>query len=135
MPLTDEQRAVLNDNRFCVVAYARKDGPPAVTPVYYVMDGDDILFSTTATRTKAKVLAKHAEVSVCVMAETHPSPKYVTVYGKARVEHEGAADLMMRIGQAMTGNPVPDAARPMVEKRATDEQRVVVRVTPERAIP
>lgn len=135
MALTDEQREFLRANRFCVVSYARKNGPPAVTPVYYAMDGDDILFSTTATRTKAKVLARDPQVSICAMAETHPSPKYVTVYGKARVETDGAADLMMKIGQAMTGNPIPEAARPMVEKRAVDEQRIVVRVTPERAIP
>lgn len=135
MPITDEQRAFLNANRFCVVAYARKNGPPAATPVYYVMDGDDLLFSTSAARAKGKVLGRNPEVSVCVMAEAHPSPKYVTIYGRAKVEREGAADLMMRIGQAMTGNPVPEAARPMVEKRAADEQRVVVRVTPERLVP
>lgn len=135
MALTSEQREFLQAQRFCVVSYARKDGPPAVTPVYYVMDGEDILFSTTATRTKAKVLARSPELSICAMAETHPSPRYLTVYGTARIETEGAADLMMRIGEAMTGNPVPDAARPMVEKRAADEQRIVVRVTPERATP
>jgi hypothetical protein len=39
---------------------------------------------------------------------------------------------MMRIGEVMTGNPVPDAARPMVEKRASDEGRIVLRVTPHR---
>lgn len=135
MALTSEQREFLQANRFCVVGYERKDGPPAMTPVYYTMDGDDILFSTSAARTKAKVLARNPQVSICAMAEGHPSPKYVTVYGTARIETEGAVDLMMRLGGVITGNPVPEAARPMVEKRAADEQRIVVRVTPERAIP
>jgi hypothetical protein len=39
---------------------------------------------------------------------------------------------MMRVGEAMSGNPVPESARPAVEERARTEQRVVLRVTPER---
>jgi hypothetical protein len=35
----------------------------------------------------------------------------------------------------MTGNAIPDAARPAIEKRAEDERRVVLRVTPESFIP
>ncbi len=133
--MTDDQRAFLNTNRWAVIAYNRADGPPALSPVYYVMDGDDLLFSTQATRAKGRVLARNPHVSVCVMAETHPSPKYVTIYGRARVDREGAASLMMRIGEAMSGNAIPEAARPVVEKRAADEQRVVVRVTPESILP
>ena len=131
----EERKEFLASNRYCVVAYARESGPPAMSPVYYAMDGDDLLISTAATRTKAKVLARRPEVSVCVLAEVHPSPKYLTIYGRARIEHEGAADAMMKIGSKMTGNVIPEAARPAVEKRAQEEQRVVLRVTPERMLP
>ena len=133
--MTPEQKQFLSENRYCVVAYNRKGGPPAMSPVYYVVDGDDLLISTQADRAKGRVLARNPEVSVCVLSEApHPSPPYMTVYGRATIEHEGAADLMMRIGEAMSGSPIPKAARPAVEQRAVDQQRVVLRITPERMI-
>ncbi len=37
---------------------------------------------------------------------------------------------MRKIGERMTGNPIPDAAMPAIEQRAKDEGRVVLRVKP-----
>jgi PPOX class probable F420-dependent enzyme len=130
-----ERREFLNTNRFCVVAYARSGGPPAQSPVYYVMDGEDLLISTQAGRAKAKALQRDPRVSVCVLAEQHPSPRYLTIYGTAKIEREGAVDLMMRIGAAMSGAEIPEAARPAIEQRARNEQRVVLRVTPQAFLP
>ncbi|MEX2224861.1 MAG: pyridoxamine 5'-phosphate oxidase family protein [Dehalococcoidia bacterium] len=127
--MTDEQREFLRAHRLCIVGYERASGPPALSPVYYVMDGDDLIISTTKTRAKGKVFARETEVSLCVIGEQMPFP-YVTVYGRGRIEEDGAADAMMRIGAVMSGNPVPESARPAVEERARTEQRVVLRVTP-----
>jgi PPOX class probable F420-dependent enzyme len=129
--VTDEQREFLRAHRLCIVGYVRQSGPPALSPVYYVLDGDDLLISTTRTRAKSKVIARNPEVSVCVLGERMPFP-YLTIYGRGRIEEQGAAELMMRIGEAMSGNPVPESARAAVEERARTEQRVVLRVTPER---
>ena len=132
---TEKQKKILSENRYCVVGYNRKEGPPALSPVYYVMDGDDLLISTQAGRAKGRVLKDGRHVSVCVLAEgPHPGAPYLTIYGKAYIESEGAVDLMMHVGKAMTGNPVPESARPALAKRAKDEQRVVLRVKPERNI-
>ena len=127
--MNDERRDFLNANRLCIVGVGRKAGPPHMSPVYYVVDGDDILISTTHSRFKAKAIARNPDVSLCVLAEQFPFP-YLLVYGKGRVEDTGAAGLMMRIGERMTGNPLPEAARPGVEQRAKDEGRLVLRVTP-----
>lgn len=131
----EERRQLLEESRYCVVSYNRKSGPPAQSPVYYVLDGDDLLISTTATRAKGRVFSKPREVSVCVLSEKpHPSPPYVTIYGTGTIETEGAVDLMMRIGHVMRGEPVPESARPAVEERAKNEQRVVLRIRPERYV-
>ena len=129
--LSEQQRQFLNDNRFCVVSYARKAGPPAMSPVYYVMDGDDVLISTQTTKDKGKVFAREREVSVCVMAENHPSPRYMTIYGKGKAEADGAVDLLMRIVGAISGNPLLEAARPGIEAKVKAEGRLVLRVKPE----
>lgn len=129
--MTPEERTkFLQEHRLCIVGYGRRDGPPAMTPVYYAMDGEDIIISTTRSRAKAKAIAREPRVSICVLGEAPPFP-YLTVYGRGRIEDGGAVETMMKVGEKMTGNPIPDAARPAIEKRAQDEGRVVMRVKPE----
>ena len=130
----EERKKFLAEHRLCVVGHERAAGPPALSPVYYVMDGDDVLISTTRSRAKASAADRLGRMSVCVLAEQMPF-QYLTVYGRATVEHEGAVDLMMRVGERMSGNPVPEAARPAVEKRAADEGRVVLRIKPDGYVP
>ncbi len=126
----EERQAFLSAHRLCIVGFPRRDGPPALSPAYYVMDGDDLLVSTTATRAKAKAVRRNPQLSLCVLGEQPPFP-YLTVYGRGRIEEEGAVDLMMRIGERMTGTPIAESARPAIERRAEEEGRVVLRVTPE----
>lgn len=129
-----ERKDFLKSHRLAIVGAERKDAPPQLSPVYYVMDGDDLLISTTETRGKAKVIRRDPRVSVCVLGEELPFP-YLTIYGHGQIEEDGAVDVMMRIGEVMTGNPVPESARPAVEKRAQAEGRVVLRVTPQSFFP
>ncbi|HEY7802612.1 MAG TPA: TIGR03618 family F420-dependent PPOX class oxidoreductase [Dehalococcoidia bacterium] len=131
MIMTDEQRQFLATHRLCVLGVLAKSGPPLLSPVYYVLDGDDILISTTETRAKTPAVRRNSAVTVCVLGEAPPFP-YLTVFGHGRIETEGAAGLMMRVGAVMTGAPVPESARAAVEQRAAEEQRIVLRITPER---
>lgn len=133
--MTPEQRTqFLESHRLAIVGAIRNDAPPQLSPVYYVMDGDDILISTTATRAKARAVRRDPRISVCVLGEQPPFP-YLTVYGRGRIEEEGAVELMIRAGEAMTGSPIADSARPALEARAEKEGRVVLRVTPESYYP
>jgi PPOX class probable F420-dependent enzyme len=125
-----ERREFVRTHRTCVFGYERKNGPPSMSIVYYVMDGDDILISTMRDRAKAKAVARNPDVSLCVLTETWPFT-YLLVYGKAKLETDGVVDLMLRIGELMSGQPLPEAARPGVEAMAEKEGRVVVRITPE----
>ncbi len=129
MKIPDEQREFLESHRLCVFGFNRRSGPPSLSPVYYFMDGDEIVISTTGSRIKAKVVQRNPEVSVCVLDEKMPFA-YLTVYGHARIEEEGAADVMRRIGEAMTGSPISEAALPALEQRAKEEGRVVICVKP-----
>ena len=130
----DERKKFLAEHRLCVVGYARVGGPPALSPVYYAVDGDDLLISTTASREKAKAIKRNPDVSVCVLGEAMPFP-YLTVYGRGRIEDANVVETMMKVGERMTGSPIPESARPAIEKRAQDEGRVVLRVTPEGFVP
>ena len=129
-----ERREFLEQHRLAIVGVPRRAGPPHMSPVYYVVDGDDIVISTTASRFKARAIGKNPDVSLCVIGEQPPFP-YLLVYGKGSIEEGGAVDVMMRIGERMTGNPLPESARPAVEERARKEGRVVLRVRPEAFLP
>lgn len=127
----DERRAFVAKHRTAVFGTNRKNDGPAQSIVYYVRDGDDLLVSTMADRSKAKVVARSGKVSLCVLDEQWP-PTYLVVYCDARVEREETAvvDLMMRIAGVMAGKELPEAVRPMVAEGARKEKRVVVRLTP-----
>jgi PPOX class probable F420-dependent enzyme len=126
-----ERREFVRSHRTAVFGYRRKAHGPAMSIVYYVMDGDDILVSTMAARAKAGAVRRDSKVSLCVLDEKWP-PTYVVVYCDATMDTEETVvvDLMMRIAGVMAGNPMPDAVRPMIAEGARREDRVVLRLRP-----
>jgi PPOX class probable F420-dependent enzyme len=127
----EERRQFVRDHRTCIFGYARQAHGPAMTVVYYVMDGDELLVSTMAERSKAKAVARDERVSLCVLDESWPLT-YLQVYGNGVVERdrELAADVLTRVIGLMAGAEVPDNRRPQIVQMAEDEQRVVIRVRP-----
>jgi PPOX class probable F420-dependent enzyme len=127
----DKRRQFVRDHRTCIFGYARRKDGPAMTVVYYVMDGDDILVSTMEARGKAKAVARDPHVSLCVLDEQWP-PTYLQVYGTAVIERdpEQSADMLRRVIELMAGEPVPDERRHQIAELARVEQRVVIRVRP-----
>lgn len=131
---TDEQRQFLESHRLAVLGVQREGKPPHLSPVYYVVDGNDLLVSVTKTRAKTKLIERAGRLSLCVLDEQFPF-RYLRVEGPAYFESDGAAELMMRVGEKMQGRPVPESARPNIEERARNEQRIVLRIKPESYYP
>ena len=127
----EARRRFVREHRTAILGYARKEHGPAMSIVYYVLDGDEILVSTMSGRSKAKAVTRSPKVSLCVLDEQWP-PSYLQVYCDASVETDFdlVVDVMMRIAGVMAGNPMPDEVRPMVEEGARREQRVVLRLRP-----
>lgn len=126
-----ERREFVRSHRTAIFGYGRRDHGPAMTAVYYVMDGDDILVSTMAERAKAKAVARNPKVSLCVLDEKWP-PTYLLVYGTARIvtDFEAVVDLWMRIMALMAQRPMPESSRQDVAARARLEKRIMLRITP-----
>ncbi|HEX6524740.1 MAG TPA: PPOX class F420-dependent oxidoreductase [Streptosporangiaceae bacterium] len=127
----EERRDFVRKHRTCVFGYDRKDDGPAMTVVYYVLDGDDLLISTMAARAKAQAVRRNPKVSVCVLDEQWPLT-YVQVYGNARIEDDfaQAVDVLRRVIDLMAGQEVSSGKHSEIERMARDEDRVVIRVTP-----
>ena len=126
-----ERREFVRAHRTAIFGYGRRDHGPAMTAVYYVMDGDDLLVSTMAERAKAKAVARNPKVSLCVLDEKWP-PTYLLVYGTARIvtDFDAVVDLGMRIMALMAQRPMPESCRPDVAERARREKRIMLRITP-----
>ena len=130
--LPSERREFVRTHRTCVFGYARRIDGPAMSIVYYVpTDSDELLVSTTRERAKAKSVARNGRVSLCVLDERWPFA-YLQVYCDAKVETDPdlVVDVMMAVAGRMSGQPLPDHARPMVKAMAEQEGRVVLRCRP-----
>lgn len=125
------RRAFVRDHRTAVFGYGRAKDGPAMSIVYYVTDGEDLLVSTMADRAKAKAVRRGGKVSLCVLDEQWP-PSYLLVYADAEIEtdRERVVDLMLQIAGVMAGKPMPEQVRPLVAEGAERENRVVLRCRP-----
>ena len=130
---TEEQREFLTSHRLVIVGVERDSGPPSLSPSYYVMDGQDMLISTTSKRQKARSVRRNPEITLCVLDESFPFP-YLTVYGKGAIDDDPAAalDVIIRIRERVSGKPLDEAGRKQAAETVEQEGRVALRVTPER---
>jgi PPOX class probable F420-dependent enzyme len=128
---TAERREFVRKHRTCIFGYNRRSDGPAMTVVYYVMDGEDLLISTMAARSKVHAVRRNPKVSVCVLDEQWPLT-YLQVYGNAAVEEDfdQAVDVLRRVIDLMAGRQMPAAKLPEIQRLVREENRVVIRVRP-----
>jgi PPOX class probable F420-dependent enzyme len=68
-----EYQAFLTDRpRTAKLATVRADGRPHIAPIWFALDGDDLLFTTWHASVKAVNMQRDARVSLCVDDETPP---------------------------------------------------------------
>jgi PPOX class probable F420-dependent enzyme len=80
--MTDEQRRTFLSagTRTATVSTVRADGRPHAAPVWFVLDGDDLLFNTGADTVKGRNLARDARVAITV-DDGLPPFSFVTMEG------------------------------------------------------
>jgi hypothetical protein len=130
--LPSERREFVRTHRTCVFGYGRQSDGPAMSIVYYIpADNDDLLVATMAGRAKAKAVAGNGKVSLCVLDETWPFA-YLQAYCDAVIDddNEALVDVMMAVGERMSGQPLAPELRPAVKAAAEEEGRVLVRCRP-----
>ena len=107
----EERRTFLSfGTRTGKLATVRPDGRPHVQPIWFVLDGDDLVFLTGATTVKGRNLRRDPRASLVVDDETPPFA-YVRVDG--RVELSEDPDVMLewstRIARRYMGASQADA--------------------------
>jgi PPOX class probable F420-dependent enzyme len=129
MAPTSEHETLMRDQPLGILATAKKDGTPQLSPIYYAYEDGQILISITKTRAKYHNIKRSPQVSICIVkAEGRP---YVTVYGRAEIEEQDIADDTAKIYKRFSDRALPED----FEQNLRDQQRVVVKITPEQFIP
>ncbi|MDQ0954351.1 PPOX class probable F420-dependent enzyme [Streptomyces phaeochromogenes] len=87
--MTDEEwRAfVSNGTRTGKLSTVRADGSPHVAPIWFLLDGDDLVFNTSKTTVKGRNLARDGRVALCV-DDDRPPYAYVILQGRARISED-----------------------------------------------
>ena len=71
------------------LATVRKDGRPHVMPVWFLLDGDDVLFNTGADTVKGRNLRREGRASLCV-DDDRPPFAFVTISGPVELVEDVA---------------------------------------------
>jgi PPOX class probable F420-dependent enzyme len=128
----DEVRAfLLHGTRTGKLGVSMNDGQPHVMPVWFVLDGDHVLFTTHVDTVKGKWIRKDGRVSLCVDEEVAP---YAFVHLRGRASFSEDLEEMRRwatlIGRRYMGE---DRAEEFGRRNAVAGE-LLVRLTPERVI-
>jgi PPOX class probable F420-dependent enzyme len=127
-----EWRAFLSaGTRTAKLATTRQDGRPHVAPVWFLLEGDEIVFNTGRDTVKGRTIARDRRVAICV-DDDRPPFAFVLVEGIASISEDldDLLDLATRIGARYMG-----AARAEeFGRRNAVEGELVVRVAIARVV-
>jgi PPOX class probable F420-dependent enzyme len=109
----------------------RPDGSPHVVPVWFVLDGDDLVLTTGRETAKGRNLVRDGRAALCVDDERPPFG-FVTVWGRTRLSGDPAEvrEWAGRIGARYMGE---DRADEYGERNAAPGE-ILVRLTPEKVV-
>ncbi|MBG7704270.1 PPOX class F420-dependent oxidoreductase [Streptomyces sp. MC1] len=87
--MTDEEwRAfVLDGTRTGKLSTVRADGSPHVAPIWFLLDGDELVFNTGKNTAKGRNLARDGRVALCV-DDDRPPFHFVVLNGRARLSED-----------------------------------------------
>ncbi|MGW9495155.1 PPOX class F420-dependent oxidoreductase [Streptomyces prasinus] len=87
--MTDEEwrEFVSHGTRTATLSTVRADGSPHVAPVWFVLDGDDVVFNTGGGTVKGRNLLRDGRVALCV-DDDRPPFAFVVLRGRARISED-----------------------------------------------
>ena len=72
MTESERRQFLAEGTRTAKVSTTRADGRPHVAPVWFALDGDDLIFTTGETTVKGRNLLRDPHVAICVDDERMP---------------------------------------------------------------
>ncbi|MEV6962499.1 PPOX class F420-dependent oxidoreductase [Streptomyces sp. NPDC051207] len=87
--MTDDEWRVFvsHGTRTGKLSTVRADGSPHVTPIWFLLDGNEVVFTTGRSTVKGRNLARDGRVALCV-DDDRPPFDFVVLQGRARLSEE-----------------------------------------------
>jgi PPOX class probable F420-dependent enzyme len=130
--LTDRVVAFLSaGTRTGMLGFVASDGRPLVTPVWFVVEDGQLVFTTERHTPKRRALQRDPRVAICV-DDPHPPYSFVQVQGTATLsdDPQDVLDIATRTGARYMG---ADRAEEFGRRNAVPGE-VAVRVRPTKVI-
>jgi PPOX class probable F420-dependent enzyme len=117
--------------RTAKLATVSRSGAPHVMPVWFVLDGDQLVLTTGAETVKGRNVRRDPRVAVVVDDETPPFA-FVHIRGRASVSED--LDELLRFATEIGGRYMGAQRAEEFGRRNAMPGELLVRITPERVI-
>jgi PPOX class probable F420-dependent enzyme len=123
MSKTEWHAFVSEGTRTAKLSTVRADGSPHIAPVWFVLDGDDLVFNTGRETVKGRNLRRDDRLALCVDDERPPF-SFVQIQGRADLSEDPEELLTwaIRIGTRYMGE---ERGRRFGERNAVPGEMVV----------
>jgi len=131
--MSDEQRRafLLAGTRTGVLATVRKDGRPHAAPIWFTLDGDDVIFTTGADTVKGRNLRRTGQATL-VVDEPHPPFHFVAIEGTAELSDDLAE--MLPWATALGGRYMGEQHAEAFGRRNAVPGELLVRLRPSKIV-
>jgi PPOX class probable F420-dependent enzyme len=121
--LSDLARRLLDAPVHATVASLEEDGSPQLSVVWVTREGDDVLLSTLAGRRKVRNWARDPRATV-LLIDPEDTGRYAEIRGRVTLVDDPGGSLIHELAHKYDDEPFT----------GTVEDRVIVRLTPERVV-
>ncbi len=116
------------------VSTVNKDGTCHTVPVWFVLDGEDIIFATSNNSVKAKHIRRDNRITICV-DDQKPQYSFVAVYGNATITlYNDNPDELLKWSTMIAERYMGKENAERYGRRNAGEGELLVRVKPTKII-
>jgi PPOX class probable F420-dependent enzyme len=104
--IPQEVRILIETGHLAHLVTLNPDGSPQVTLVWIGLDGDEIVAGHLPRNRKVRNIERDPRVAISIETDTMSAmglTEYVVLYGQARIQEGGAAELLQRLAYVYIG--------------------------------
>ena len=106
MKIPKDIRNLIEAGRPAHLVTLNRDGSPQVTLVWIGLDGDEVIAGHLPRNRKVRNILRDPRVAISLEAQTRSSmelTEYAVLYGVARIQEGGAAELLQKLAEVYIG--------------------------------
>ena len=113
-----------------VVSTVRPDGTPHMTPVWHLVDGDEVVLTVDSSSVKARNVRANPVAALSVVTDETPQ-RWLLVSGKAELSTERLEEIARKVSVHYMGE---EEGIPYSEQAMRDFDFVLLRIKPTRVV-